>query len=41
MVSYEAAIYRVYSIYLPQMIAVWKGLFILIRILLSNLRLLR
>lgn len=41
MVSYEAAIYRAYSIYLPQMIAVWKGLFILIRILLSNLRLLR
>lgn len=24
MVSYEAAIYRAYSIYLPQMIAVWK-----------------
>ncbi len=41
MASYEVAIYRADSIYLPQMIAVWKGLFILIRILLSNLRLLR
>lgn len=27
MASYEAAIYRADSIYLPQMIAVWKGQF--------------